>query len=206
MKCLKCKNKTIGNPFFCQTCEDKIKIFIDSLPEKPYIKIIGVISRIPLNSKNYNIGEVFLRDNNDKEISLDILFGKFINYDDGTYINANIGLPNFDKESPYDQKIIFNTLYDKISNTDCNDEDDEEEDEDDDIENDENKLLVRKEFGELFVKKYSFFEKLSRYKLIIGIRQEYNMYEGYGVGSIALGYLFKNFLGREIELTITSLK
>ena len=160
--------------------------------------IIGVLGFIPLTFRNAWKGEVWLRYEDGKEISLDRLWEKYITerYPGGLgrWINLNITLLDYDEEK--DIKLIREIMgrgKDYIDDIYENMEEDNEKD---------IKILTKIDKGKLFVKPYSFIDRMGwGEELIIGYRP-FDYGDPFGESSISLTRLLKEFIGREVILTL----
>ncbi len=158
---------------------------------------VGIFEFMPLTFQSSGKGEIALRYEDGKEISLDRLWGKYLgnmhNMNHvllGRWVNLDIELLDYDEKK--DSNLIKEIVDKKI-----NDKDDIEENTEEDATKDV-KIITKTEKGTLFVKPYTFIDRMGwSEKSIIGLSPHFGV-----VNPISLNQLLEKFIGREVILTL----
>jgi len=162
-----------------------------------HLRIVGLLEFMPLTFQSAGKGEIAIRDEEGKEVSLDELWGRYIaNMHDmdhilpGRWVNLDIELLDYDEEKD-------NNLIKEIVDEKTNDKDDIEENTEENATNDV-KIITKTEKGTLFVKPYSFIDRMGwGEKSIIGLSPHFGV-----VNPISLNQLLEKFIGRKVILTL----
>lgn len=173
--------------------------------EEKHVGIKGVFVFVPLTFQNAGKGEIAIRDEEGKEISLDKLWERHIigrtdSYGDcsGRWVNLDIELLDYTEEEYSNlvkknmgrRKHILDEPYENME--------EDEEDVTEDI-----KIITKTERGTLFVRPYSLIDRLGwGEKGTIGYYEIYEFVDITGKGSRSLSQLLEEFIGREVILTL----
>lgn len=161
----------------------------------PNFRLKGFFSFVPLTFQNSGKGEIAIRDRDGKEISLDRLWEKYIPPPGpGRWVNLDIELLDYDevKDINFIKEIVDkkkNDKYDTYENMkECATED--------------IKIITKTERGTLFVRPYSFIDRMGwGEKVIIGYRP-YDYDDLFGESSLSLSQQLEKFIGRKVILTL----
>jgi len=181
--------------------------------EEKHVMVKGVFAFVPLTFRNAGKGEIAIRDEEGKEISLDKLWERYVpiglgarigktdSYGDlwSKWINLDIELldyteeeySNLVKENIGGRKHILDEPYENME--------EDEEDETKDI-----KIITKTDRGMLFVRPYSLIDRLGwSGKVIIGYYEIWEFADIItGKGSLSLSQLLEKFIGREVILNL----
>lgn len=168
----------------------------------PNFRLKGVFSFVPLTFQNSGKGEIGIRDEEGKEISLDKLWGRYLTFTDFNHpaifrrwVNLDIELLDYSEEKDSNFiKEIMGRKKDYIDNIYENMEEDETED---------IKIITKTERGTLFVRPYSFIDRMGwGEKVIIGYYRLAEFVDLFGKGSVSLSQLLEKFIDRKVILTL----
>ncbi len=165
--------------------------------KNPKFGLKGVFRFVPLTFQNSGKGEIAIRDDGGKEISLDKLWGRYISSADfmSRWINLNIELLDYNEKKDSNLiKEIMGRKKDYIDDIYENMEEDETED---------IKIITKTEKGELFVRSYNFIDRMGwGEKAIIGYYRLAEFVDLFGKGSVSLSQLLEKFIDRKVILTL----